>query len=175
MLTLPCTPAAFLDQVVRPALLAPYLPTSMDTPEARAMLVAIPKQESDLRFTRQVRGPARSLYQFERAGILGVIQHPKVDDYAAAACHDAQIPCRSGDIMAAIESDHVLACRLARLNLWTDRLSLPKAVMASEEQAFQCYRRVWRPGAAKDPGSDRYNDARHRWATSWRLAVEACA
>lgn len=175
MLTLPASPLAVLDQVIRPALAVPWLPARMDSPEARCELLAIAKQESDLHYTRQINGPARSLWQFERLGVLGVTLHHVVDDYAAMACREAKIKCAASDIMRRIEKDHILACRLARFNLWTDPHSLPKAVMASEDQAWHLYLRVWRPGAAKDPHSERYADARHRWATSWRVAVEALA
>lgn len=173
MLTLPATPLQVLDQVIRPALAVPWLPPAMDTRDARCQLLAIAKQESDLAHVRQINGPARSLWQFERIGVLGVTQNYRVDDYAAMACREAKIRCAASDIMRRIEKDHLLACRLARLNLWTDPHSLPKADLHSEEQAWQCYRRVWRPGAAKDPESQRYADARARWRTSWRIAVEA--
>jgi hypothetical protein len=175
MLQLPCTPGAFLHEVVIPALAARFLPAKMDTPDARCMLVAIPKQESDLHYVRQQGGPARSLYQFERSGVRGiaaVTQHWLVDDYAAMACTEAGVICRVPDIMSAIETNHVLACQLARLNLFTDAHSLPKADAASEDQAWHCYLRVWRPGAAADPTSNRYAEARARWHSSWRLAVE---
>jgi hypothetical protein len=173
MLTLPATPLEVLDEVIRPALTATWLPARMDSVEARCQLLAIAKQESDLRYVRQQGGPARSLWQFERNGVIGVTRHHAVDDFAAMACREAKIKCAASDIMRRIEADHVLACRLARLNLWIDPHSLPKAVMASEDQGWHLYLRVWRPGAAKDPHSARYADARHRWATSWRVAVEA--
>lgn len=171
LLPLPTTGHALLHQVIVPALA--ILPVGMDTPAARCMLVAIPKQESDLKTRRQGgNGPARSLYQFERTGVAGVIQHHAVDDLAAMCCLAARIPCASTPIMAAIEQNDLLACQFARLNLYTDPHSLPKPVMQSEEQAWHLYLRVWRPGAAKEPGSDRYMDARHRWQRSWSLAVE---
>jgi hypothetical protein len=171
MLTLPCTPRDLLHEVIVPALA--FLPVHMDSRDARCMLLAISKQESDLEHVRQGgNGPARSLWQFERMGVLGVTMNHRVDDLAAICCREAKIACAASIIMKRIEVDHLLACRLARLNLWTDRLSLPKADLHSEESAWQCYRRVWRPGAAKEPGSERYNDARARWHNSWRIAVE---
>lgn len=173
MLTLPCTPVALLDEVIVPAL--SLFPVGYDSRQARAMLVAIAKQESDLAHARQINGPARGLWQFERLGVLGVTLNPKVDDLAALACREAKIACAATDILKRFEKDHVLACRFARLNLWTDPRALPPAVLAAEEQAWQTYRRVWRPGAAKDPDSQRYADARARWRHSWKLAVEACA
>ena len=171
MLTLPCAPRDLLHEVIVPALA--FLPVGMDSRDARCMLLAISKQESDLQHVRQLNGPARSLLQFERMGVLGVTMNPKVDDLAASCCREAKIACAASIIMKRIEVDHLLAFRLGRLNLWTDRHSLPKADLHSEEQAWQCYLRVWRPGAAKEPGSARFNDARARWHNSWRIAVEA--
>lgn len=173
MLQLPTTARDLLHEVIVPALA--FLPVGMDSREARCELLAISKQESDFRHVRQINGPARSLLQFERLGVLGVTMNPKVDDLAAICCREAKIACAATDIMRRIENDHLLAFRLGRLNLWIDPHSLPKADIHSEEQAWQCYRRVWRPGAAKEPGSERYIDARRRWAESWRIAVGAVA
>lgn len=189
MLTLPCTPADLIQEVIVPALA--LFPVGYDSPGARCQLVAIAKQESDLQHVRQLNGPARSLWQFERIGVLGVTQNHKVDDLAAIACREAKIACSADLIMRRIEVDHLLACRLARLNLWVDKHALPHPSRAQEQYAFDYYVRTWRPGACVDPdthpskfppGSEAYakqarrrEDARERWHRSWALAVEAAS
>ena len=57
------------------------LPSRMDSPEARVMLLSIGLQESRLHYRRQIGGPARGLWQFElgtkesRGGVWGVYLH----------------------------------------------------------------------------------------------------
>ena len=61
---------------VRPALA--LLPAAMNTPQARCMLLAIGLQESRFVHRRQIGGPARGFWQFERGtrtsrgGVWGV-------------------------------------------------------------------------------------------------------
>jgi hypothetical protein len=170
---LPITPRDLIHQVIVPAL--QLFPVGYDSRDARCALVAIAKQESDLQHLRQLHGPACSLWQFERTGVIGVTQSYKVDDLAALACREARIACAASDVMRRIATPQgqTLACQLARLNLWKDPHSLPVADLVSEDQAWHLYLRTWRPGAARDPASTRYAEARERWTTSWRVAVEA--
>ena len=51
------------------------LPTKLDSPEAKAMLIAIAMQESRWDERRQIHGPARGFWQFEFGGIRGVLNH----------------------------------------------------------------------------------------------------
>jgi hypothetical protein len=61
------------------------LPASMDSPQARVLLIAIALQESRLTHRDQivkgkkpgVKGPALGLWQFEKGGgVRGVLRHP---------------------------------------------------------------------------------------------------
>ena len=124
------------------------LPPEMDTPAARAMLLAIGLQESRFEHRRQVKGPARGFWQFEYGGgVAGVMTHRSTRGHLdAAACairYDGLIdePAR---LFAAIEHNDVLACVCARLLLWT----LP-GVLPNRNQptvAWGQYIDAWRPG-----------------------------
>lgn len=132
---------------VLPAALS-LLPPEMDTPEARAMLLAIGLQESRFEHRRQAGGPARGFWQFERGGgVLGVVTHPStkahMDTATCALRYDGMIHCPE-DLYDAIEHNDVLACVCARLLLW----SLPARLPRREEHAmgFAQYLQAWRPG-----------------------------
>jgi hypothetical protein len=131
-----------------PAALA-LLPPRLDSPPARALLVAIGLQESEFRARRQQpRGPARGFWQFELAGgVAGVLTHaasaplihPILETLcvtpAANACH------------VAIEHNDVLAAVFARLLLWT----VPGTLPGPDDPAggWHQYLRGWRPGAPR--------------------------
>src|SRR5690606_27518522 len=74
-----------LSGVVVPGL--ELLPSRMDTPKARLMLLAIGLQESRFDHRRQIGGPARGLWQFERGGgVRGVLRHPSSKWIALDVC-----------------------------------------------------------------------------------------
>ncbi|MFY2611128.1 hypothetical protein, partial [Achromobacter ruhlandii] len=107
------------------------LPAGMDTPGARVMLLAIGLQESRFVHRRQMGGPARGFWQFEkgtrasRGGVWGVYLHPASKDRLAALCKARSVSCDPDAIYAALEYDDVLAAGVARLLLWTDPKALP--------------------------------------------------
>lgn len=135
-----------------------------DSPAARAMLWAIGRQEGRMIYRRQIGGPARGLYQFERGGgVVGVLTHPASKAHALRLCEARGVPAFSQEVYTALEHDDVLATGFARLLLWTDPASLPLPVLASAHDAWKCYLRNWRPGRPH-PGT---------WAGFWKEAVEA--
>lgn len=138
------------------------LPAKMDTPEARAMLLAIAGQESAFQHRRQIRGPARGLWQFERAGLIGAQMHPASTTHADAVCaallYDRD---QSDELHRALEHNDVLACALARLLLWTDPRPLPGS--GETDAAWDYYLRNWRPGRPHPSA----------WASHWRRAWDA--
>lgn len=158
---MPMTPVQILDQVIRPALMAPYLPIAYDTREARVMLLAWALYVDD--------GIGAGLWGFDKRAILGVTLNAVVDDAAAEACRDARIACAARDIARRIMVDHLLACRLARLALAKDNHTLPAADTVSEGQGWELYRRAMR--ADDEPGED----ARARWAVAWGKALAVAA
>src|SRR5690606_35531315 len=67
-----------LDVVVEQAIWPAYalLPSRMDSDRATVMLLAIGLQESRFEHRRQIKGPARGFWQFERGGgVRGVMTH----------------------------------------------------------------------------------------------------
>ncbi|CUJ78615.1 Uncharacterised protein [Achromobacter sp. 2789STDY5608633] len=126
------------------------LPARMDTPEARVMLLAIGLQESRFVHRRQIGGPARGFWQFEkgtrasRGGVWGVFLHAASKDHLAALCKARSVAGDPDAIYGALEYDDVLAAGVARLLLWTDPKALPPVGDASA--GWELYLRTWRPG-----------------------------
>ncbi len=149
---------------INPALA--YLPLKMSTPEAIAIMLAIGLQESGLCERCQIidgggRGPARGLWQFERAGcVLGVLTHPATRVHAQKVCEARGVEPSSRPVWAAMESDDVLAAAFARLLIYSDPLVLP--ARGDEEQAWRLYAlRTWRPGKPH----------RDRWGPNYKRAL----
>lgn len=126
------------------------LPARMDTPEARVMLLAIGLQESRFVHRRQIGGPARGFWQFEkgtrasRGGVWGVFLHAASRDHLATLCKARSVAGDPDAIYAALEYDDVLAVGVARLLLWTDPKALPP--VGDADAGWALYLRTWRPG-----------------------------
>ncbi|WP_241068296.1 hypothetical protein [Achromobacter insuavis] len=137
-----------IQAAIKPALA--LLPARMDTPAARVMLLAIGLQESRFEHRRQIGGPARGFWQFEkgtrasRGGVWGVYLHAASKDHLAALCRARSVACDPDAIYAALEYDYVLAAGVARLLLWTDPKALPQ--VGDGDAAWALYLRTWRPG-----------------------------
>lgn len=133
---------------IKPAL--SLLPDMMDTPAARVMLLAIGLQESRFIHRRQIGGPARGFWQFEkgtrasRGGVWGVFLHTASKDLLGVLCKARSVACDPDVIYAALEYDDVLAAGVARLLLWTHPKPLPP--IDAEVAAWALYKRTWRPG-----------------------------
>lgn len=139
------TTELFLRLAVDPALA--LLPEAMGTPSARALLVAIALQESDLQARRQHFGPARSYFQFETGGIAGVLTHPASRSIATRVCEALDVAPNIQSVYAAIEYHDVLAVVCARCLLWTSPLALPDRT--SSPAAWRLYTATWRPGTPR--------------------------
>jgi len=152
-------PDTFALNIVNPAL--SFL-TSIDgilynTLLARKLLIAIAWQESRLEHREQIRGPARGFWQFEKAGVQGVLNHAQSKRQILKVLDVLEIA--EGDVMTAIRFNDVLACCFARLLLWTDPSKLPD----NRYDAWDYYIRNWRPGKPH----------RETWDSAWRLACDA--
>ncbi|CUJ03618.1 Uncharacterised protein [Achromobacter xylosoxidans] len=140
-----------IDTAIAPALA--LLPVRMDTAEARVMLLAIGLQESRFVHRRQIGGPARGFWQFEkgtrasRGGVWGVFLHAASKGHVAALCKARSVACDPDAIYAALEYDDVLAAGVARLLLWTDPKELP--AVGDADAGWSLYLRTWRPGKPK--------------------------
>lgn len=136
-------PFTFIDVAIEPGL--SLLPPEMDTPSARAMLLAIALQESRLEHRRQIGGPARGFYQFEPVGCLGVLTHPRSRVDAAKVCRALLVPAKPDTVCMAMEWHDVLATAFARLLLWSSPIPLPPDEH-SYEAGWALYQACWRPG-----------------------------
>lgn len=123
---------------------ASLLPEKLDTIEAKAMMFAIPMQESRWDARRQIGGPARGFPQFELAGIRGVLNHRAsrllIADVLERLDYDYE-PITSYN---AIEHNDVLALAYMRCLLWTVSAPLPKR--GDYDEAWRQYIEAWRPG-----------------------------
>ena len=119
------------------------LPEKMNTSEARAMLIAIGLQESKFEHRKQIQGPALGFWQFERAGILGVLAHSASKFYLIEACGVLKIE-PFNEIFEAVRWNDALACILARLLLWTFPDPLPDE--GEVNKSWNQYLKTWRPG-----------------------------
>lgn len=121
------------------------LPSRMDTPEARVQLVAIGLQESRFQHRRQIGGPARGFWQFERGGgIAGVLTHRTTSQHIARVCANLRFDCTTKVCYEAVAFNDALACAFARLLLWTIPRPLP--AIGQVDEAWSYYIEGWRPG-----------------------------
>ena len=136
-----------LEDIIRTAI-APalaLLPTKMDTPQARVMLLSIGMQESRFEHRTQLGGPARGYWQFEKGGgVKGIMTHPQTLTQARYVCEARGVPFDRDAIYQALAKDDVLAAAIARLLLWSDPAPLPGR--ADPQGGWDLYARVWRPG-----------------------------
>lgn len=138
------------------------LPDKMDSPEARAILIAIALQESALRYRRQVGGPALGLLQWELPQVGLVLRHPVVGPLAQnvlkVLVYDHGDPPHE-HIHAAMEHNDILQMAFSRLLLWPDAAPLPKR--DDVQGSLATYLRVWRPGR---PHPEKWPA---NWAAAW--------
>lgn len=156
------------------------LPPRMDTLQARIELLAICGQEADFRHRWQVvdparpevRGPARGLWQFERAGgVRGVLGHAQTALAAKALCKARGVSADEDAVYEALAGDDVLAAGFARLLLWSDPAPLP--AVGDVNGAWQLYLRTWRPGAYTNGTSAQRVRLRGKWTGYYATAREA--
>ena len=122
------------------------LPPAMASPAASAMLLAIALQESKFA-TRLQRsgGPARGFWQFESAGVKGVLRHKASATPIAQAVTALCYPKPTiAAMQVAIRHNDVLAACFARCLLWTLPYVLPRPMDVAE--SYDQYLAAWRPG-----------------------------
>lgn len=142
------------------------LPGEMASERATAMLLAIGLQESGFEHRYQIPiAHARGFWQFEQAGLQGVLHHAATADHASNVCWRLGYRAISAESLhPAIQHNDVLACALARLLLWTLPAALPG--MDDHEDAWHQYLSAWRPGKPRPDGWPRHY---HR---AWSLAAD---
>lgn len=121
------------------------LPEVMHSPRSTAMLLAIGLQESGFRNRKQVGGgPARGYWQFEQAGIRGVLSHPDSRPHIEAVISQLGYMPTVPACHPAVEHNDILAACFARLLLWTMPDAMPER--GEPGAAWDLYRGAWRPG-----------------------------
>lgn len=140
------TPKRLLDRAIVPALnyLSTIAPIQVDA-KALILVVAIAGQESDWRARRQIGGPARSYWQFEKGGgVAGLFGFPRARDWLSITCMNLDIFYDPTTVFEAMAWNDTLAATMARLLLWTDPRALPE--VGQEQAAWHYYLDNWRPG-----------------------------
>ena len=147
------------EQAIAPALA--LLPARLSGAQAETMLLAIGLQESRFRHRRQIGGPARGWWQFERGGgVAGVLRHQASREHAVRVCDARHVAPVAEQVYQRLEHDDVLAAAFARLLLWTDPRPLP--AQGEVTAAWDLYLRTWRPGKPH----------RHTWDALYAQALE---
>ena len=147
-------------EVIAPAMA--YLPANMNSKKSEVQLLAMGLQESRLIHRKQIGGPAKGLWQFEKGGgVKGVMTHRASVALAKEVLVKRGYEASINAAFDAIETDDVLACVFARLLLWTDASPLPE--LDQERRAWNLYKRVWRPGKPHEA----------KWPTNYAEALKA--
>ncbi len=141
------------------------LPARLQSPHATALLLAIGLQESGFVHRRQVGGPARGFWQFERNGVRGVLTHARARPFVETALRVLQFDDAVGlePLHTLVELNDVVAAVCARALLATVPQRLPQR--GEPELAWAQYVEAWRPGAPRREHWDaHYTDAWQRVA-----------
>lgn len=139
------------------------LPPEMESEAATAMLIAIGWQESRFVHRKQISGPAKGFWQFERGGgVAGVLSHPSTRDHVRDAMDALKYPFSPTPHWAhtTLTDNDILAAVFARLLLWTVPHALPDR--QSPNDGWHQYISGWRPGR---PHPETWAEA---WVEGWR-------
>lgn len=154
-----------------PACLALF-PAEYSSKEAQAMMIAIGLQESDFKHRQQLvgnhrnwwqslTGPAVSMWQFERVGIRGVLEHRTTGPLIRLVLDKLGYPADVETIYKAIIHNDILAVCFARLLLFTVPDPLPTRNQPAK--GWEQYVWAWRPGK---PKPDRWQE---RFSRAWEI------
>ena len=148
------------ENIIVPAM--KLLPEKMNSDKSNIMLLSIGLQESRLIHRKQIGGPAKGLWQFEKGGgVRGVLTHASSAGLAKTILETRGYEPNINTAYDALEHDDILACVFARLLLWTDPRPLPE--LGEDRRAWDLYLRVWRPGKPHEA----------TWANLYKSALEA--
>lgn len=140
-------PDIFFERIVEPTLQSMAASASIGiaaSDSARVLVMAIAGQESRWVARRQIGGPARSYWQFEKGGgVAGLFR--VVPRQLAAVCAACDVTFDAATVFEAMAWHDTLACAMARLLLWSDPAPLP--AVGDKDAGWQYYLRNWRPGA----------------------------
>jgi hypothetical protein len=165
------TPELLLKTAIIPAL--GMLDSKLDTPAARAMLIAIALQETGLRARRQMLeardhwweskpGKGHGFWQFERdGGVRGVLRHAAASAIVLPVIDAMLYPRDPYAVHEALIHNDILACVLARALLYSVPDAMPRPNEA--DKGWSIYLKAWRPGKAHPEA----------WPENYRIAWEA--
>lgn len=151
-------PSLFVNSALLPAL--SLLPEKMNSEAARIQIMAIGFQESRMLYRKQIGGPARGYFQFEKnGGVKGVLTHHSTKDHIknVLGMLDYDRDSTAEECYYYIEHNDILAVVFARLLLWSD----PNPLVIEEHAAWNLYLRTWRPGKPHI----------QTWGQSWNNAL----
>lgn len=154
------------------------LPAKMTSFSAEVLVLATQQQEAPNGEQCQLPvrpgkcGPARGIFQFERAGgVAGVLQHPASRPHVLEVCRALGVPPTVDGLFAELPSSRdVLDCALARLLYFTESAALPE--VGDVEGAWRYYLRTWRPGAFTNGTAEKRRELRQKWAVNYANAME---
>ena len=131
------------------------LPVTMDTREARAQMLKIGLQESQLIHPDQleangrntVLGPALGFFQFERGAVVLLMRHIATKDRLRSLCRTRGVPYTADHIWRRLRDDDVFAAAVCRLNLWWHSAPIPPVNACWDSWSY--YIDCWNPGKPK--------------------------
>lgn len=146
-MTIAISPMSLLTDYIDPALFALSIQSNVPvSDEARVECLTIAGQESNWQYRKQIGGPARSFWQFEKGGgVAGVLSHGASAAKIKTFCGALLIDCTTDTVYEAMAWNDFLGAAMARLLLWTDAAALPK--LGDVQGGWDYYLRNWRPGA----------------------------
>ena len=155
------TTPEYVQRIVLPAAYA-LLPATCRSDAASALVIAIGFQESEFLHRVQMGGgPARGWFQFERAGVAGVLAHPVTQPLIGPVLDAMGYSATASACHVAIEHNDILCVVFTRLLLWT----LPRRLPNRDEmqEGLAQYLEAWRPG------KPRPEDWPQNFATAWQM------
>ncbi len=138
------TPKDFLVRIADPSLqFLSQVSGIQSTDAARVLVMTVAGQESTWKNRRQIGGPARGFWQFEKGGgVAGLFQ--ATPQQLRKVCDALDIPFNQTDVFEAMAWNDLLAGSMARLLLFSDPAALP--AVGDKDGGLQFYLRNWRPG-----------------------------
>lgn len=140
-------PDQFYQRIVKPTLqLMAEMPeiNVAVSDKASVLVMTIAGQEGNWQHRRQIGGPARSFWQFEKfGGVAELLQ--KTPKQLSAICAYLDIPYDMTTVFEAMAWNDTLSCAMGRLLVWQDPKSLPE--IGDKDGSWAYYLRNWRPGA----------------------------
>ncbi len=142
-------PDLFFSRIVEPTLAYMAASASISIPRSTAadvLTMTIAGQESRWKERRQIGGPARSYWQFEKGGgVAGLFGHPATRLKLGTVCASLDVPYDQDTVFEAMAWNDTLACAMGRLLLYSDPNPLP--AIGEKDAAWRYYLANWRPGA----------------------------